>query len=336
LNLVRNVNFERVNWNKVLRRASVNRVAYLFALNLMSMPDIPKSTSLVKNLELLVSEGQNYIERLRATLRFISASFSNAGIPFLIVKTYKALPYVTLDVDVLVKLNDFEKAENVLRLARSKHQRDINKSQSSIFLPGLLRIDLHKGFFWQGCSYLDSSLPWVNTRNQEICGVTCPVPSLEIELLLAIAHTIGERLHVPYLEFLFVKSASQKAHWKIITSQAEKYCWRKSLLRFVSIINMLNCKLYPLEQEPLITLDSLQSKKLGVSKPDNKNSLSMPYMYPLRYTIETFRERWKFIKPYVMLSNIAYYLFATARYYYSGKLRVPIYDHWFDFERIQI
>jgi hypothetical protein len=329
--LVKDVDFQRVNWNYVLRRASFNRVEYIFALKLLNNRAILKSDNLTNTLHELISESAVYLERLSATLKFISTIFSNEEIPFLIVKTNKGIPYVTQDVDVLVKLSDFAKAEDLLKQAKGKRERDANKHQSSMFLPGLLRIDLHKGFFWQGSSYLDASVPWEDIRYENVSGVRCPIPSVHVELLLTIAHTVGERLHIPYLEFMFVRNSSKEANWTTIINQAEKYSWRKSMFRFISIVNLLNRKLYPSEKKPLIDLQPNVANLLP--RVNVHGSLSMPYMYPLQYTMEIFLERKPCMKINDLISNLGYYLFATARYHYSGRLRVPIYNHWFNFDK---
>jgi hypothetical protein len=330
--LVRDMDLQRVNWQKVLRRASTNRILYAFAIAVLRAPNIPKPSQLIKNLTLIVAGAENYLSKLEATLKVVCRYFSETNIPFLIVKTRRDLPYVTLDVDVLVTPNDFPKAGTMLRLAGAKLTTDERKSECSAWLPGLLRIDLHKGFFWQGSSYLDSFLPWEDLRSQDICNVRCPTPSLDIEVLLAIAHTIGERLHIPYLEFLFIKNASRSVNWETIADQAARYRWHKSLVRFASIVNMLHRRLYPSEQEPLITL---RDSKLDISSLQVRTRVGMPYLYPVSYAIETFLERWNPTKPTDLLFDLGYYLFAKVRFHCSGKLRVPIYRDWFDFDQLE-
>lgn len=327
----KNINFNNVNWNIILRRASLNRVLYQFTKNALETLEVSKSPIVKKNFSLIRSEGNEYLNKLGNTIEFITSSFSNADISFLIVKTYRDLPYVTLDVDVLVCPDEYERAERVLKRAGCKIERCQSKLQSDAILQGLLRIDLHKGFFWQGSDYIDPQLVWEKPREQKIQGKECMIPNLEVEVVLTIVHILYERLHITLLDFLFIKNASEKVNWSIILDQAEKYGWIRALLRFISLINELNSRLYPEEKESLM---QFHGNKFSIPNCQIGVPVSMPYMYPVRYAFDIFWER-IFTRRYIPKFDVAYYLFTKFRYHYSRKLRVPIYDHWFNFKNLE-
>ena len=326
------IDLEKVDWDRVLRRASSNRLLYYFATNLLDIAEIPASSPLMENLKLVIGEGNKWLSKLKNTLEFINSTFSRASIPFLVVKTYRELPYVTFDVDVLVRPSNIKEAENVLKQKGAKIKQFEPKLQADVVLPGLLRIDLHTGFFWQGSEFLNASLAWNDLRKRKIQQVNCPTPSLEFELALMMAHILYERWHIPLLECLFIKNNYQKVDWNIILEEAKKYGWYKSLLRFISIVNELNNKLYPWEKSSICQSISRDAK---VAFPQSRieSPLTMPYMLSIPYALEIFWERVR-NSSHINFFDLGYYLFTTVRYHYTQGQRVPMYHHWFPFDKL--
>jgi len=326
------INYGNVDWDRTLRQASLNRVLYLFSRNLL---EGASPSPLLENLELIVSEGDRWLNELRKNLEFISVSFSQAAIPFLIIKTYRNLPYVTFDVDVLVRPEDFGKAERVLQESGAKLEYFSPKKQTNIEISPLLKIDLHKDLYWQDSTFLDLDFVWKQPRTQKIEAVACPIPNLEAELALTIAHTLYERLHLTLLEFLFIKSAWEQVKWETISFQAIKHGWERAFCRFISIFNQLDQKVYPpLEQKEKDLLSSFQENGLKIPKVKIRSPVSFPYLYPALYGLEVWGET-LLRKRCPPLYEGSYYLFALFRYHLSNKQRVPMYDHWFSFDRLK-
>lgn len=339
---VENIDFDNVNWTRILRRASLNRVLYIFTKKLLNNHKISKFSKLEKMLMIILNEGEKYIESLNKTVREIKTSLLHANIPFLIFKTYRTLPYVTLDVDILVRYKDFGKAAEALL----KESIDSANSWDKLYQPkmeahvkeaGLLKIDLYtfQTSFWQGWDeYLDIEFIWKNPRKINFLGEEWITPSIEAELALVIVHILHERLQITLLDFLFIKDIHRNIKWNVILEQAKKYGWYNAFLRFISIINELNAKLCPEETEFLIAPDIFEEK---VTFPTSKIGvpLSMPYVYQLPYAIELFIERFKTSSCLRVVEFSPYYFFAIIRYYLTKREKVPIYHHWFQFKNIQ-
>lgn len=331
---VATLDVDDISWDNVLRRASANRVLYLFAKNLLKMQkNIPPR--LLRNLELIMLDGDAYLDKLMTTIEFLNSFFSNANEPYLIVKTYRTLPYITLDVDVLVKRDDLEGLGKALTQKLNGSKLDRSQMQMHIKSRELLTIDFHKGSFWQADEYIDQDFMWKNYRTQDIQGVECPVPALDAEVALTIAHILHERLHVTLLEFAFIKHSCREVNWDIVLKQAERNGWYKLFLRFVSLMNELNSRIYPQEKEPLINEDQFGPKKIVIPRSYLGHTLAMPYMYQVPYASELFLERLRYKKHFRVHRVLPYYFYATFRYYRTKKQRPPIYDHWFSFNKLK-
>ena len=322
-------NLERVNWDRLLRLASLNRVLYVFAHNLQSDTQIAKPPLLSRNLDAVITEGNRWLARLKATLEFVNSTLSAASIPYLCVKTDRSPSYVTFDVDILVKPEDFEKTLNTMREAGGQTRMFVPKDEADVDLPGLLRIDLHRGFYCRKSEYISTDMMWEKPGKGKIQGVICPVPSPTAELALMVAHSIHERFHVPLLELLFLKKMSPRVDWRIMLEQADRFGWGKAARRYIAIINELGAIAFN-DRKPLIPISS---PDIPAFKP--RSTVSLPFMFPFSYSAGIFRERNRNKRP-VSLFDIGYYLFFTsARYLYTRKLRVPMYGHWYPLEKLK-
>jgi hypothetical protein len=199
-----------------------------------------------------------------------------------------------------------------------------------IMLPKLLRIDLYGNLLWQGVEYLDTDFVWKEPRERKIQGISCPIPNLEADLALLIAHILNERRYITLLDLLTIRDSSNKVDWDCILEQSKKHGWFKSFLRFTSIVNEINRIIYQQDQEPLI--DS-QVTKLDPLKSTIKTPLSMPYMYSIPQAMEVFWE-WSRKAMCIPIYDILYFFWARQRFYCSHRQKVPVYGHWFDFSRI--
>jgi len=328
---------EGVDWTNVLRQASLNRVLYSFAKNL----DTDADHRLAKIVKVVLSEGEKHLSRLDKTVRRIILSLSSEKIPFLIFKTYRTIPYVTPDVDVIVRAIDFGRAAEVLLKetvapVNSWFELYKSKMEAHVKAAGLALIDLYtfQNSFWQGWDeYLDIDFIWENPRMIKVKNEEWPVPSAEAELALMIIHVLHERLQITLLEFLFLKHIHQEANWDFILGQSKKYGWFKSLLRFLSIVNELNSNLCPQERDGPLIDHHVFSKKVGIPKSRVNNPLSMPYVYQIPYALELFAERAKSNHSHTRVFKFApYYFFAKIRYHATRGKKVPVYHHWFPFE----
>jgi hypothetical protein len=320
----------QANWSRILHKASHNRVLYMFVAGLLHATDASGRPGVGPGLKRVLESGRRWLDKLGNSVAFVVNTLSNASVPFLVVKTYKYVPFVTLDVDVLVHPPDFEAAKEAFvehGAALYRHPGESVRKQVICKRPDTLKIDLHQGFFWQGSSYLDMESPWQATREQEIEGVLCPIPNETVELLLHLVHMLYERRYVTLLDLLFLRriSANESLAWDRIWAEARRYRWDRTLQRFLPIVNGINNALFP--GEPLFP-DAPERT------PPTK-ALTLPYLLPPTVVWAGF---WDMLtrRGQISLFEVLYYPFATARYYLTGRRRLPYYLHWFPLHELSI
>lgn len=316
--------WKNVDWNALLKKASHNRVLYIFSKNLLKRKSL-LTRKQKSDLARIVAVGDLKMEAFQETVKFLNKSLGSAKIPFLIVKTFKFFDYVTFDVDVLVRYEDFLKAQKSLRRNGCKilpHPRKQGLHQRNCQKTGLLNIDLHRQFYWQGLEHIDLDLVWAKTQKRRINGIGCPCPSLEADFLLHNKQLVYERYYITLLDFLAVRSAyrSGTLDMQVIENQVTKYSWLKTYKSLLSCLNEINQTFF---QEPLFKdVNTLNSRQVD-----------LPYLMP-------YHGVWKQIFEIVAchrkvpLFDLGYYHYAFGRYFLSGKSRIPYYDHWFDFDSL--
>ena len=304
-----------------LKLASNNRVLYALLDKLLQEKLYRNKVELIE----LKKIGDEYQNKLRKTIIFIRKKLDKAEIPFLVAKTYRPLEYVTVDVDILTKRGDFEHVKQVLSAVDAEIRECYSKKQVDIIVPGLLRIDLHKGFFWQKSTFLDEELPWKRVSFKQIAGVTVPIPNLETEVILMLLNLLYERMYIPLLEYLFLRYTSQKVDWNVIWEQAKRYRWNQALTIILKKFNLIN---QPLYSEPLLRDGKILTRDIKCNK-----LIDLPWIFSFRDIGVIFRER-LIKRQSLALKDLAYFVFSKTRFHFTQKERVPIYGHWFDFNRL--
>jgi len=312
------------NMSHFLKLASNNRVLYTLTDRLLQ-EELYKTRPELAGLEKIKETGDEYQKKLRRTIIFVQKKLNKEKISFLVIKTYRPIEYVTIDVDVLVKREDFERTKQFLSTADAEIRECSSKKQVDIIVPGLLRIDLHKGVFWQNSTFLDEDLPWKKVCTKKIRGVTIPIPNLETEIILMLLNLLYERMYIPLLEYLFLQQVSSAVDWIVIRNQAERYEWSQALTMILKKFNLINQILY---SKPL-----LEDSRFLTTKRDLNRTIDLPWIFSFKDTGIIFRER--LIKRRTLsLHDLAYFIFAKMRFHLRKKERVPIYGHWFDFNKL--
>ena len=147
---------------KLLRKALNNRVLYQLALE----DDL---------VEIRIS-GDTWVKKLKDTLLLVREVLGNT--PYLVVRTYKYIPYVTFDVDLFLDGENFEMViGKFVEVGCSESSHDsslggrLKGQQRNIKKEGLLTIDLHRNFTWQKRQFLDTELLFKNCRKRKVAGV---------------------------------------------------------------------------------------------------------------------------------------------------------------------
>ncbi|MFC1621988.1 nucleotidyltransferase family protein [Patescibacteria group bacterium] len=310
-NMDRNI-FSQVRWSSLLKKASSNRVLYVFVQNLYKS-DFSLNPKQKEDLQKIIEVGNQKTKAFRDTIEFLKKNLGFQNIPYLVVKTFKYIDYVTFDVDVLVPYESFDAAQKVLAdngCQICPHPRKQGFHQRNCVKEGLLNIDLHRKFYWQGFEHIDLDFVWKNARTRIINGIECPCPSLEADFLLHNKQLVYERYYITLLDFLAVKFARKSANFDMesVVTQVEKYKWAKSFKNLLAHLNTIDTALYN----------------------KGSNAIEMPFLYPYIQVWQQFFEITQGQKN-IPVYDFLYYHFAFGRYYLSKKARFPYYQHWFDF-----
>jgi hypothetical protein len=320
-------NRKKINWRKLLEKASFNRLLYQFVSNMLEQKEIEIPAVVMAKLQEILGEGKSRVDRLGKTLRFIDGTLGKEGIDFLIVKTFKLRPFVTNDVDVLLKKRDLERAfcafsknEATVDYFSAKRQWDVKKD-------GLLNIDTHIGFHWQRSKFIDDDLFWENLREIKEGGVTYYTPNLEADIAAVILNLIYESSHIPLLDYLYIRDNAERLEWSVIRGMAVRYNWIGAYETFVGIFESLSDAFYHANGETKRPFPS------AVRKVRVKAPVSMPYIFSIRQGLSIFIERIVKAK-YFPWHDIAYFVFAKTRWLLTRGRRIPMYYHWFPIDTL--
>ncbi len=249
------------------------------------------------SLREIIKTAEKEIEKTQKTLDFVKENLPDS----LLVKTYKFIPYITNDLDILVSSK-----QELEGFQEKHHPGKQDKFQKNYFREDLLRIDLHEDFYWQGFKFVDVEKVFENTQIVEYFGREVRIPSYTFEFILNCAHILFEKRYITLQDFHYLKKLidEEKIDWKVVEAQAKKYGWWGSL-------NLLHRKMAKQEEkwEPF------------------------PLFLSWREILGIYWEKCRFEKK-VPLFDILYYVFARARGKLGIKTRYPYYLHWFNFEKL--
>ena len=350
---IKSIDLSCVNCMNLIMRASANKVLYIFAKNTLNIPSLKGQLPqhIVGNLNAIIKRGDEELCRLKNTIEFVKSIFSDNDIPFLIIKTYKDIPYITYDLDVMVNRDQFKLAqEKVLESKMYNESPQLSTSRKPIVsllhtalvkaltinlkgheegetglvpaMNSLLTVDLHYDFIVRGLKCIDYASIWENQRDVEFLGVKFPTPSLETEMLINVAHMIYELWHISLLDFIFIKRECDKVNWIACLEEAGRHRWEKAFSRFISIIEELNNELCPGDQ-PLTPF----SHSLRESKSLRKAHIGMPHLFDFPFMLKVFYDNIK-IASTIPIFDVLYYLLIKMRYISSKRNIIPMYHHW--------
>ncbi len=281
------------DWIRFLKLCSGNRVLYSVVRTLSKSVETQHAASLRKIIEF----AEKKIRKTQKTLDFVQENLPDA----ILVKTYKFIPYITNDLDILVsskqELEGFQKEH---------HPGKQDKFQKNYFRDDFLRLDLHEDFFWQGFKFVDVERVFENTQTVEYFGREVKIPSFTFEFLLNSAHILFEKRYITLQDFYYLKKLidEEKVDWKVVREQTRKYGWSASLD---------------------ILLKEVKDLNNGMEK-----GASFPVFLSAKQIAKIYWEKCLFDKKFPFI-DMLYYGFARARARLGIKTRYPYYLHWFDF-----
>ena len=326
-------------WYDLLEQAAQNRLLYATSHAILRLDPLP--VSLRPALQRVVDSGEAWQARLKATLQFVVGTFQNHGIAALIVRTAQAVPYVTFDVDVLVRPSDFQKAVAVLQeqgATITSHDTSLGGrrrgAQVNVRKNGLLTIDLHQDFTWQHRSYMDEEYVWKAPSISEIQGVMVPTPRPEAALLIALAHLACESFYLTLNDLLqlrpFLARIEDPAS---MATQVARHGWTQGYGRIVRLWDTLSRSVLPWSES------TLPAHRLQMPPSAVESNASCPAWLPWGDVTAVFLEPlWH--RRAIDVTALAYAGYCRIRQCVPrsnqrGARRWPYYDNWFNLAELQ-
>lgn len=272
------------DWSRFLKLCSGNRVLYHVAKRLQ--------------LQEVLAAAEKEIKKTQRTLDFVKENLPDS----ILVKTYKFIPYITHDLDILVSSK-----EELEGFRREHHPGKQDKFQKNYFRDDLLRIDLHEDFYWQGFKFVDVKKVFESTQTVEYFDREVTIPSYTFEFLLNCAHILFEKRYITLQDFWYLKKLvdEEKVDWDVVEEQAKKYGWFGSLKILLDEIGRIE-----------------------------KQNPPFPVFLSAKNIAKIYWEKCLFDKKFP-LDDMLYYTFARLRGRLGIKTRYPYYLHWFDFEKLE-
>ncbi len=306
------IKLNNINWDRLLIDSSNNRILYEVSKQIVNsnFKDKIDKKSLEK-IEDIYRLGVKHIEKTKNSVKLIDDEMKAIGKDYLVCKTQKDFDFITYDVDCLFKEDEYD---DVMAHLITKYTKEdcLKKKQMDIFVPNMLRLDMHYGFFWAGADYIDNEAVWESKQIRNVFGIDVHTPDDTVEFILTILNLTFERLYVPLLEYAYIKKIIKNVDMEKVKAMAKKNNWETALTIITSKLDQINIYLF---DETIFGND--------VKKP---RSIEVPMIYTWIEFIKLYGEfiikRKKF--PYY---DIAYFIFAKSRYHLDDKKQVPIYGH---------
>lgn len=249
-----------------LRIAETNGLLYPFCCGLLGEPFLKDDFGMI---EAYVKNEENTLSLLRKTLQSVKVLFEEESLDFMFIKLYRGMEYAPKDVDVLVKSEDMQTAISMLK-------RDgfgvevLSDVEIKCQKAGILRVDLYSGFYYLSWPFIDENSFWEDTRKVDIQGVNCSIPSLEVDFLSLIIHSLLGHRRLSLLDFLYAKSLmrSERFNFHKIMSRAEERGWGNAFEKAFQILS-----------------DLYQSLYLGADCP---NGIRFPLVFSTKFTLGAF------------------------------------------------
>ncbi|MBI3090383.1 MAG: nucleotidyltransferase family protein [Candidatus Tectomicrobia bacterium] len=356
-----------LDWRRFLLRASGGRVLYAVARTLRDEAPALVPPPVKPTLARIVDEGDHRRLQLQRTLEHIRRRL-DGRFPYLVAKTARPYPYITFDVDLLVLPEDYNAVARCLTEGGGRMQAYAPKKQHDLLVPGLLRIDLHHDFCWQGSHFVDAEFVWSESTTTIIEDIPSPTPNATVEWALVALNLLYERTYLPWLDYLALQAWEQRGspravsteenngaplpalaqaggpspqagieggvHHAMISSQARLHGWIEGLSLLRSLLHAVTaaCAL----AWPSDAASTPSPRRVPSPAGGDRSILAaqpgyacLPLIFSASMIARLYAEGWRRRRS-LPCHDLAYAAFAKARYHLTRGQRFPIYGHWFD------
>ncbi|MDP8200853.1 MAG: nucleotidyltransferase family protein [Candidatus Tenebribacter burtonii] len=231
----------------------------------------------------------------RSEFFIIKKKWEVEGIDYIFHKSVGKFPYLSDNLDILVKQKDFKRAGEILVEIGYVDLRNIQEAHKEFYrkFDGnrvVCPIHLHERVCWS-VPYEDNKHLWKNylvSSDDELVHYPC----YDDALLINTAHCFLEDHLIKIYDLLTIKSCMNNidVNWEYIYKTAEKLNWRQSLHTGFIIFNHLYFKLFQEEMFPKKVIENSWNfiNKIGWISKKLKNILikevKMPFSIPHLWT----------------------------------------------------
>ena len=313
---------DEIDWHVLEKLAERNKIRYHTLLEITEDKKVNKRYDIPEFItELAESEKENDAILMK-TIRVVDDIVGYGN--YLLSKTYRGYPYVTHDVDIIVK-DLMEFSERIPKFEKKGFILDesIFPNNFDLIKEGYMEVEVYTRPSPGPMIFMDDDLPWKNSRVQMIEGIKTDLPGVESEILAFLSDMNFRMYEILLGEIPYLFSISPQADWNLIAEQAEKYNWYGAFEKTIALFNGFHHAIYdeasvmeeyfPVSADVEIdfpfVLPQLQVSKALVKK-DLNNILKIPSYYSIR--LKKFRP-----KVYKIYSKVFNYLTRPAvRYLY--------------------
>jgi len=271
-----------LDWPAAFKLAKDNKVLYEFCSNISK--EFP---SLENNkIEEVISQAKECFRSFKDTVEFIHSLFDEEGIDFIFVKTFKSIPHLTRDIDVLIDYSSHNKAFKILEESPlsetggkfSKTIQNLGLDTAHYGKPGLLDIDIYSGMPWHQAPTMDDEFLWDKPRSVNAYGVDYRIPNREADFLSMVANNIFTNPYITILDFLYLNFLMKSGlNFDIINKQIGKFGWKEAFYQFLDQIKRIDREVYE---------SDFSSSKIVFPYPIRLPILLKAVLGPVRYQIK--------------------------------------------------
>lgn len=179
---------------------------------------------------------------LQRTLDFVEEFTNEAGVEWLLFKSYMPFPHVpTYDVDILIRPSDRSRLLAHLE-SRGIPYCEEELDKINIRLPNLYPVSIHFGATWEGINYVSTKTLWRDIRNLVWHGYSVKVPGYSAELLTHAAHIFFELSFIRLSDAVYLSELMKRdIDWRSLLYETERYNWRTAFVLVIHLIRRITC-----------------------------------------------------------------------------------------------
>ena len=288
------VSEDNIDYQKVLQFLKKNKISLLQLKNTIT-EDCFKQFLCSEDFVSAYNEESDHYQNWHDDFMVIKDAWAKENIDYIFHKSTGSFPYMSDNLDVLVKTQDFKRAGEILTELGYANLRNIQEAHKEFYRKFMgdrvvCPIHLHERVCWN-VPYEDINHLWVNAKTSSD-GIT-RYPGYNDALLINTAHCFIEDHQIKIYDLLTIKDCIDSAEidWDYVINTSELLHWRQSLhaafIMFDHLFKILfHSNLIP-ENILKSSWDYVSEKKWIINKLNNKiltENINFPFQIPHLWT----------------------------------------------------